>query len=92
MNWSVHQYQKPMIAEPKRAPYQGKALSCESLIRVVIVSPYSFTLWAEQVSIITPQPPSSLSPRYRITSEPIRRMGVWRTDVLSTLSIPPMTV
>ena len=92
MNWSVHQYQKPMMAEPNRAPYHGNSGSLPLRMRSVIVSPYSLTGWALQMSIMVFQPPSSFRPRYRMTREPIRRIGVCRTEVFRTDSIPPMTV
>ena len=92
MNWSVHQYQKPMIAEPNSAPYQGNAASCPLRISVVIESPSWFTGCAPQVAISAFQPPSSRSPSHRITSEPTSRIGVCSTDVFSTDSMPPMMV
>ncbi len=92
MNWSVHQYQKPMMAEPKRAPYHGNSGSFPLRIRSVIVSPYSLTGCALQMSIMAFQPPSSRRPSQRMTSEPTSRIGVCRTEVLSTDSMPPMTV
>ncbi|EJW97907.1 hypothetical protein EVA_13984 [gut metagenome] len=39
MNWSVHQYQKPMMAEPINAPNQGKLGSLLLRISSVIVLP-----------------------------------------------------
>ena len=92
MNWSVHQYQKPMMAEPKRAPYQGNSVSFPLRISDVMESPYSFTGCAAQMSIMAFHPPSSFSPIQRMTSEPSSRMGVCRTEVFRTDSIPPMTV
>ena len=92
MNWSVHQYQKPIIADPNKAPYHGNSVSLPLRIKVVIESPYSFTLWAAHMSIMAFHPPSSLRPIQRITKEPSSKIGVCRTDVLRTDSIPPMTV
>ena len=92
MNWSVHQYQKPMMAEPKRAPYHGNSGSLPERMRSVIESPRSLTGWAPQMSIIAFQPPSSRRPSHRMTREPISRIGVCRTEVFKTDSIPPMTV
>ena len=92
MNWSVHQYQNPMIAEPKSAPYHGNSVSLPALIRVVIESPYSLTGCDPQMSIMACHPPSSFRPIQSMTKEPKRRIGVCRTEVFSTDSMPPITV
>src|SRR5690554_6755574 len=91
INWSVHQYQKPIMADPRITPVHGKSGSLGDRIRLVIESPWIVTL-ALQISIISFQPPTLMRPNPRTAMEPTSKIGVCKTDVYSTAFIPPNVV
>ena len=72
MNWSVHQYQKPMTMEAMITPGHGNSGSAADLIRCMLGPAMAWT---------SAQPPTFTSPITRMTIEPISSTGDWSTEV-----------
>ena len=89
MYWSVHQYQKPIMAEPGSTASQGKDLSLRGRTRWMLV-PTAVNM-ACQPETRLPWPMAE-RPMNRMKKEPRRRTGVWSREVYMMTRMPPTVV
>ena len=89
MYWSVHQYQKPMIAEPGRMASQGHSGSALERMRWRLLP---------TAALVASQPPSKLpcpnsrKPKKRMQRDPKISTGDWSTAVYMITRMPPKIV